>query len=73
VRVSALAVSLLLAACAEVTQSPPAKVCVSEKHDVGSRVWITEWGKDGRITELLGPSRECRNPELPILALAKAS
>jgi len=72
VRASALAVSLLLAACAEVPQSPPAKVCVSEKHEVGSRVWVTEWGKEGRITELLGSSAECRNPELPILAIAKS-
>ncbi|HTM61058.1 MAG TPA: hypothetical protein VL199_11920 [Burkholderiales bacterium] len=68
-----LALCLLLAACANVAQVPTTKVCVTDKHDVGSRVWITEWSKEGRVAEILGPSRECRNPEMPILAVAKAS
>ena len=66
-----LATLLLIAGCAELPQPATAKVCVTAKHDVGGRVWITELGKEGTITEILGPSRECRNPELPILALAK--
>jgi hypothetical protein len=64
---------LAAAGCAQNPQSPTAKVCVTDKHEVGSRVWITEWGKEGRITEVLGPSQECRNPGLPVLAVAQAA
>ena len=67
-----VAASLLIAACAQIPQAPPtAKVCVTEKHDVGASVWVTEFGRPGTISEILGPSRECRNPALPILAIAK--
>jgi hypothetical protein len=66
-----IALSLLIAGCAEVPQPTTAKVCVTEKQDVGASVRIIELGKQGTITEVLGPSAECQNPELPILALAK--
>ena len=62
---------VLLAGCAEIPQPATAKVCVTGKHDVGARVWITEFSKEGTITEIVGPSQECRNPALPILAIAK--
>ena len=72
-RAKGLALCLLLTACANVAQVPTTKVCVTEKHEVGSRVWVTEWSKEGQVAEILGPSGECRNPELPILAIAKAA
>lgn len=66
-----VAASLLIAACVEIPQASTAKVCVTEKQEVGARVWVTEFSRNGTLTEILGPSRECRDPELPILALAK--
>ena len=66
-----VAAGLLIAGCAEIPQASTAKVCVTEKEDVGARVWVTEFSGQGTITEMIGPSRECRNPAQPILALAK--
>ena len=66
-----LAALLLIAGCAEIPQSAMAKVCVSDKQGVGARVPVIEFGRQGTITEILGPSRECRNPEFPVLAVVK--
>ena len=66
-----VAASLLIAGCAEIQQTATTKVCVSDKQDVGARVPVIEFGRQGTITEILGPSRDCRNPELPVLAIVK--
>lgn len=64
---------LLVAGCAEIPRTPTAKVCITESQGVGSSVKVIEFGGNGTVTEVLGPSRECRSPELPILAVVKAS
>ena len=62
---------IVLAACADIPQSRTAKVCVTDRQGAGSRVWVTEFSKEATISEVVGYSRECRNPNLPILAIAK--
>lgn len=68
-----IVLALLFAGCTEIPQRSTAKVCITDSQGVGSTVWITEFSGNGTVTEVLGPSRECRNPALPILAIAKAS